>query len=95
VASALGNIGLAAAEAIPDLLVMFETGEPSVQASAVRALAKIAPGSRQVTAAIAEAFENEDRIVRDAAGAALQGIPAIPGARERIKFGDAVLKTIE
>jgi len=92
---ALGNIGPAAAEAVPDLLDMLRTGEPFARASAVRALAKIAPGSRHVIAAIEEAFESEDQTVSAAAGTALSEILGAPTVRERLKYGGAVLKTLK
>lgn len=78
--AALGFIGAAAAEAVPDLLHILATGSPNEKSMAARALPRIST-SDQIVNALVRASQDGSRVAREGVAAALGSIGPIAASR--------------
>jgi hypothetical protein len=75
-ATSLGERGVSARSAVPDLLKLLKDPEPMVRMGAAYALAEIRPDARVSVSPLREALKDKDKEVREAATLALKKIQA-------------------
>jgi HEAT repeat protein len=71
---ALGRIGRAAAQAVPDLVRALASPDWGLRSEAARALGRIGPAAKAAVPALSAALEDEHEHVREAAREALASI---------------------
>jgi HEAT repeat protein len=86
---ALGQLGEAAAPAVPDIVRHLQQGEPTVRCTAATALGRMASARSEVVSALTDALTDDKPWVRQAAAGALgrigpEAASAVAGLREAL-----------
>jgi HEAT repeat protein len=88
-ARALGELGEAAREAVPDLIEALADPEPGVRDAAAAALGALGRTAKLALPFLAEALHDPNRFVRQAAARALEQIDPAAAAKARAAGGEA------